>query len=75
MWLTAIEFGATRLNMKNLTSKYFELTPAEIKPLTDLERPQFFEDLKGNLWLGLHGNGLALSEQKRDRSHFEFFQE
>ena len=28
------------------------LTPAEIKPLTDLERAQFFEDLKGNLWLG-----------------------
>ena len=71
IWLTAIEFGATRLNMKNLTSKYFELTPAEIKPLTDLERPQFFEDLKGNLWLGLHGNGLALYNRETD--HFEFF--
>lgn len=71
VWLTAIEFGATRLDTKNLLSKYFELTPAEIKPLTDLERAQFFEDSKGNLWLGLHGSGLALYD--RTTSQFEFF--
>ena len=71
VWLTAVDFGATRLNMKNLLSEYYELTPEEIRPLTDLERPQFFEDSKGNLWLGLHGSGLALYNRKSDR--FEFF--
>lgn len=71
IWLTAVDFGATRLDMKNLASKYYELTPVEIKPLTDLERAQFFEDSKGNLWLGLHGSGLALYNRGTDR--FDFF--
>ena len=71
IWLTAIEFGATRLDMKSLVSEYYELTPKEIKTLTDLERPQFFEDSRGNLWLGLHGSGLALFDRSSDR--FEFY--
>lgn len=71
VWLTALEFGTTRLDLKNLTTKYYELTPSEIKPLTDLERAQFFEDTKGNLWLGLHGSGLALFNREKDR--FDFF--
>ncbi len=71
LWLTAIAFGTTRLDSKSLNSKYYELTPAKIKPLTDLERAGFFEDLSGNLWLGLHGSGLALFNEKADR--FDFF--
>jgi signal transduction histidine kinase/ligand-binding sensor domain-containing protein/DNA-binding NarL/FixJ family response regulator len=71
VWLTAIEFGATRVDMKSLVSKYFEMTPPEIKPLTDLERAQFFEDFKGNLWVGLHGSGLALYNKVTDQ--FDFF--
>ena len=71
IWLTAKEFGATRLDIKNLNPEYYELTPKEIKPLTDLERPQFFEDSKGNLWLGLHGSGLALFNKEKDQ--FEFY--
>jgi signal transduction histidine kinase/ligand-binding sensor domain-containing protein len=71
IWLTAIEFGATRFNIHSHVSKFFELTPAEIKPLTDLERIQFFEDLKGNLWIALHGSGLALYNREKDL--FEFF--
>jgi signal transduction histidine kinase/ligand-binding sensor domain-containing protein/DNA-binding response OmpR family regulator len=71
IWLTALEFGATRLDIETLVSRYYELTPGEIKPLTDLERPQFFEDLKGNLWLGLHGSGLALYNREKDQ--FDFF--
>jgi signal transduction histidine kinase/ligand-binding sensor domain-containing protein/DNA-binding response OmpR family regulator len=71
IWLTAVDFGATRLDTKNLTSRYYELTPDEIKPLTDLERAQFFEDGKGNIWVGLHGSGLALYNKATDQ--FEFF--
>jgi signal transduction histidine kinase/ligand-binding sensor domain-containing protein/DNA-binding response OmpR family regulator len=70
LWLTAIEFGVTRLDLKNLDSRFYVLTPEEIKPLTDLERPQFFEDSRDNLWLGLHGNGLGLYDRENDTFKF-----
>lgn len=71
IWLTAVEFGVTRFDLINQQSKYYILTPQEIKPLTDLERPQFYEDSQNNLWIGLHGSGLALYNRKKDL--FEFF--
>lgn len=71
LWLTAIEFGITRFDPATYQSKYYVMTPDEIKPLTDLERPQFFEDSNKNLWIGLHGSGLSL--YKRDKDYFEFF--
>ena len=75
---TGVEISGSRqlnselqdLIRKALISKYYELTPKETKPLTDLERPQFFEDSKGNLWLGLHGSGLALFNRKRISLNF-----
>jgi signal transduction histidine kinase/ligand-binding sensor domain-containing protein/AraC-like DNA-binding protein/ActR/RegA family two-component response regulator len=71
LWLTAVEFGATRLDLKSLETKFYVLTPEEIKPLTDLERPQFFEDSNDNLWLGLHGNGLGFYNRSTD--NFKFY--
>jgi signal transduction histidine kinase/ligand-binding sensor domain-containing protein/DNA-binding response OmpR family regulator len=71
LWLTALEFGVTRVDLKSLDGKYYILTPEEIKHLTDLERPQFFEDRHDNLWIGLHGGGLALFHRKTDV--FQFF--
>jgi signal transduction histidine kinase/ligand-binding sensor domain-containing protein/DNA-binding response OmpR family regulator len=71
VWLTAVEFGVTRLDLKNLDTRFYVLTPEEIKPLTDLERPQFFEDAHDNLWLGLHGNGLGLYNRSTD--NFKFY--
>ena len=70
LWLTAVEFGVTRLDLKTLETKFYVLTPEEIKPLTDLERPQFFEDRHGNMWLGLHGNGLGLYDRNSDSFKF-----
>ena len=70
LWLTAVEFGVTRLDLKSLETRFYVLTPEEIKPLTDLERPQFFEDSHGNLWLGLHGNGLGLYDKGTDSFKF-----
>lgn len=70
LWLTAIEFGVTRLDLESLESRFYILTPEEIKPLTDLERPQFFEDSHDNLWLGLHGNGLGFYDRKADEFKF-----
>ena len=71
VWLTAVEFGVTRLDLKSLDTRFYVLTPEEIKPLTDLERPQFFEDTHDNLWLGLHGNGLGLYYRSTD--NFKFY--
>lgn len=71
IWITAVEFGVTKLDPSTLTTKYYKLTPDEIVPLTDLERPQFYEDTYNNLWIGLHGGGLALYNREKDI--FEFF--
>ncbi len=71
IWLTAAEFGVTRLDINTLISKYYVLTPEVIKHLTDLERPQFYEDRSNNFWIGLHGGGLALYQRKIDM--FQFF--
>ena len=71
VWLTAIEFGVTRLDLKSLDARFYILTPDDKKPLTDLERPQFFEDTHDNLWLGLHGNGLGLYDRNSD--NFKFY--
>jgi len=71
LWLTAIEFGVTRLDLQSLDSRYYILTPDDKKSLTDLERPQFFEDSNDNLWLGLHGNGLGFYDEVTD--NFKFY--
>ncbi|MGB8489513.1 MAG: two-component regulator propeller domain-containing protein [Bacteroidales bacterium] len=71
LWLTAVEFGVTRLDLKSRKTKFYVLTPEETRPLTDLERPQFYEDIHDNLWLGLHGNGLGLYDRNKDS--FRFF--
>jgi signal transduction histidine kinase/ligand-binding sensor domain-containing protein/AraC-like DNA-binding protein len=71
VWLTALEFGITRVDLTSLKSAYYVFTPEEIKHLTDLERPQFYEDSNDNLWIGLHGGGLALYHREDDR--FQFF--
>ena len=31
LWLTAIEFGVTRLDLQSLETRYYVLTPEEIK--------------------------------------------
>jgi signal transduction histidine kinase/ligand-binding sensor domain-containing protein/DNA-binding NarL/FixJ family response regulator len=71
LWLTALEFGVTRYDVKSGISRYYKLTPEAMKHLTDLERPQFYEDRRDNLWIGLHGGGLAL--YNRDKDEFQFF--
>ena len=71
VWLTALEFGVTRVDVEKKESEFYRLTPEVMKHLTDLERPQFFEDRYDNLWIGLHGGGLAL--YSRQENVFKFF--
>lgn len=70
LWLTAPEFGVTRVDPTTFRSKYYLLTPVGMSHLTDLERPQFFEDRHNNLWIGLHGGGLAQYNRQDDTFRF-----
>lgn len=70
LWLTSLEFGVTRVDPATCRSKYYVLTPPEMIHLTDLERPQFYEDRQDNLWIGLHGGGLALYIRHADVFRF-----
>ncbi|MBN1599841.1 MAG: response regulator [Bacteroidales bacterium] len=71
LWINTEVFGVTRIDSETPEQQYYMLTPAEIKPLVDAERQYFYEDSGQNLWIGLHGAGLAhyIREEKR----FEFF--
>jgi len=71
LWINSEVFGVTRINLTTETSKYFILTPKEIESLVDEERQYFFEDSQRNLWIGLHGAGLAY--YNRDEDRFDFF--
>ncbi len=71
LWVNTEVFGVTRIDLPDETSKYFVLTPKVIESLVDEERQYFFEDSERNLWIGLHGAGLAHYNRKED--NFEFF--
>lgn len=70
-WLTGSNLGVTRLNLKTLETQYYSLTPNALQSVTDHERHFFFEDAQHNLWIGLHGSGLAA--YNRDANQFEFY--
>lgn len=65
-WVTAIEFGLTRLDLITLESHFYNLTKSTYKSITDLERHIFFEDSDSSLWIGLHGSGLQLYNYEKD---------
>lgn len=67
LWLTGKELGITRMDMETLQSYYYEVTSSENKSISDLERQYFFEDDKKNLWIGLHGGGLAFYNRATDK--------
>lgn len=71
LWVNTEEFGVTRINPHSGSSKFFQLTPDEIAPLVDEERQYYFEDSEDNLWIGLHGAGLA--HYQREENKFEFY--
>lgn len=71
VWVTTNEFGISYLNPEKDKARYFQLTPDELKTLVDDERQYFFEDTDSNLWIGLHGAGLALFN--RNAGSFTFY--
>ncbi|MFT3738705.1 MAG: two-component regulator propeller domain-containing protein [Breznakibacter sp.] len=67
LWLTGKELGVTRVDLETLRSYYYEVTSSENKSISDLERQYFFEDNRKDLWIGLHGGGLALYNRQADK--------
>lgn len=59
LWVATRTPGLTRCNLKTGLDKYYRLIPEALSASVDLERPFFCEDTNNNLWIGLHGGGLA----------------
>ncbi len=59
LWITTNRRGVTRYNIRNGQQQFYSLIPSSIVASVDHERPFFYEDRNNNLWIGLHGGGLA----------------
>ncbi len=66
-WITTEKFGVTKLDLATHNTKVFQLTDQDQKSITDDERHFFFEDHDNNLWIGLHGGGLAFFDKEQDQ--------
>ncbi len=70
VWFKTEKFGISRIDPLNAEIKHYELTPAEIQPVIDDERPFLYEDSSGDLWIGTHGGGLSWYDRIRDNFVF-----
>ncbi|MBN2214048.1 MAG: response regulator [Bacteroidales bacterium] len=66
IWMKTERFGIVRINPYTGDDLHYTLTPKEIQPVIDDERPYFYEDKEQNLWIGTHGGGLALYDRAAD---------
>jgi signal transduction histidine kinase/ligand-binding sensor domain-containing protein/DNA-binding response OmpR family regulator len=66
VWMKTERFGIVRINPFNGEAKHYTLTPKEIQPVIDDERPYYYEDKNNNFWIGIHGGGLASYDRTTD---------
>jgi signal transduction histidine kinase/ligand-binding sensor domain-containing protein/DNA-binding response OmpR family regulator len=59
LWVTTGKLGVQQVNQQNGLKKHFDLTTDKYNYLSDKERPYFYEDREKNLWICVHGAGLA----------------
>ena len=71
IWLKTERYGIIKVNPADGSSEHFTLTPTEIQPSIDDERPYIYEDKSRNLWIGTHGGGLAW--YNRPWNNFTFY--
>ena len=71
LWVTSTSFGVTMINPRSAETRFFQLTPDNIKHLIDFERLFFFEDSRDILWIGVHGGGLVSFD--RDNESMTFY--
>lgn len=65
-WYKSEKFGISRIDPLKTECKHFTLTPSEIQPVIDDERPFLYEDSRGEFWIGTHGGGLAWYDRNND---------
>ncbi len=70
LWVNTPEFGIYRVDPTFQNTKHFDLVPPETQNIVDDERQFIYEDLKNNLWIGLHFGGLAYYNRQADEFHF-----
>ena len=71
IWLNTNEFGIYQLNPELSSVRHYDLTSDEIKSTVDDERQFLYEDSNQNLWIALHGGGLAYYNRQLDQ--FDFY--
>jgi signal transduction histidine kinase/ligand-binding sensor domain-containing protein/DNA-binding NarL/FixJ family response regulator len=71
IWINTNEFGIYQLDEKLSAVKHFNLTDDNMMSIVDDERQFIYEDSNSNLWIALHGGGLA--HYSRDSKEFEFY--
>jgi signal transduction histidine kinase/ligand-binding sensor domain-containing protein/DNA-binding response OmpR family regulator len=70
LWVTNGKFGVQKVEQQTGQNKYFNLTTDINKYLSDKQRPYFYEDQNNNLWICLHGAGLAQYRPADDDFYF-----
>ncbi len=71
LWINTSEFGIYRLDPDLKKIWRYELTDDNIRNIVDDERQFLYEDSQRNLWIALHGSGLAF--YNRQSNEFEFY--
>lgn len=71
IWLNTNEFGIYQLDARMSFVRHYNLTDEEIKSTVDDERQFLYEDSNQNLWIALHGGGLAYYNRQLDK--FDFY--
>ncbi|MCF8357462.1 MAG: response regulator [Prolixibacteraceae bacterium] len=66
LWIKTEHFGLVKIDLKEGKSKHFDLIEKEKQTIIDDERPYIYEDQQRNLWIGIHGGGLALYDRAND---------
>lgn len=70
LWVTNGKFGVQKVNQNSGENKHYNLTNDISKFLSDKQRPYFYEDRNKNLWICLHGAGLAQYRPAIDDFYF-----
>jgi ligand-binding sensor domain-containing protein len=70
IWLRTEDFGIVKIDVNLGVEKHFDLIKKEKFSIIDDERPFIYEDRNRNLWIGIHGGGLALYNRENDSFSF-----
>ncbi len=71
LWLSTEHFSVYRIDQITGETKFFNLIPPSFKFLSDFQNSYIFEDKSGDIWVCVHGGGLAKYNSVNEK--FDFF--